>query len=126
MYLLNIKKFSCYAVTNLLCSYKEIKDYSTLSKCLIVNTDLMKEASYAKHIQKRQLKLMKVAGQQKLIQPNRILTGFSAPNTLTLVKACVPFPGQTNYFLPLRPQVVFLNLLSPTSPIKMGILGSTF
>lgn len=42
----------------------------------------MKEESYAKYMQKLQLlKLMKVTAQIKLIQPNRILTGFSAQNT---------------------------------------------
>lgn len=66
----------------MLSSYKEINEYATLNKCLIVNTDLMKEESYAKYMQKLQLlKLMKVTAQIKLVQPNRILTGFSAQNT---------------------------------------------
>lgn len=35
--------------------FKEIKDYSTLKKCLIVNTDQTKKENYTKHMQKIQL-----------------------------------------------------------------------
>lgn len=35
--------------------FKEIKDYSTLKKCVIVNTDQTKKGNYTKHMQKIQL-----------------------------------------------------------------------